>query len=198
MWLTSVSFYVIIRNIYKVHKAQIKEREVVQMNKDFKYLLEFKEYIDEEKEEFKLSTPPDWNKMKKSRVVRAMLEQGIIKQANDSLTRPTYVATNCNNNGIATNCNNNDAINCNKDVAINCNNNGATNCNNSGIVTDSNSVAELLKENADLKKVVDDLTRKVDGLQRALDSEHNGYLKWRDKYNDMKEEKDRLEILLNR
>ena len=143
------------------------------MNNDFKYLLEFKEYIDEEKGEFKLSTPPDWNKMKKSRVVKAMLEQGIIKQTNDSLTRPVY-------------------------VVINCNNDDATNCNNDGIVTDGNRVAELIKENSDLKKVVDDLTRKVDGLQRALDSEHNGYLKWRDRYNDLKEEKDRLEILLTR
>ena len=78
------------------------------MNKDFKYLLEFKEYIDEEKGEFKLLTPPDWKGYRKSRVVKAMLEQGIIKQTNDSLTRPIYVATNCNNDSSdsATNCNN--------------------------------------------------------------------------------------------
>ena len=141
-------------------------------------MLEFKEYIDEEKGEFKLLTPPDWNKDKKSRTVKAMLAEDIIKQANDSLTRPVY--------SLATTCENNNTTTCE---------------NNEGIVAD----AELIKENAELKKMVDDLRRKADdlqrkadGLQRAFDAEHKGYLKWRDKYNDLKEEKDRLEILLNR
>ena len=140
------------------------------MNNDFKYLLENCREESIIDGVFTFNTPDGWAGVKKKRAIDKGIKDGIIEPVTEE-KRSYYRLCNSITDGDGSSCNS---------------------------ITDGNRVAELLKENADLKKVVDDLTRKVDGLQRAYESEHNGYLKWRDRYNDLKEENDRLEILLNR
>ena len=154
------------------------------MNKDFKYLLENCREDSVIDGVFTFNTPDGWANVKKKRAVDKAVADNII----EPVTKERIYYRMCNS------------------VTEDCSNSVTEDCSNS--IAD----AELIKENAELKKMVDDLRRKADdlqrkadglqrkadGLQRAFDAEHKGYLKWRDKYNDLKEEKDRLEILLNR
>ena len=147
------------------------------MNNDFKYLLENCREDSVIDGVFTFNAPDDWANVKKKRAIDKAVADNII----EPVTKERIYYRMCNS------------------VTEDCSNSVTDDSCNS--VTD----AELIKENAELKKMVDDLTRKADdlqrkadGLQRAYESEHSGYLKWRDRYNDLKEEKDRLEILLNR
>ena len=145
------------------------------MNNDFKYLLENcreESIIDGV---FTFNTPDDWERYKKKRAIDKAVLENII----EPVTKKDMIYYRmCNS--VAE-----------EDSSSSCNSVADDSCYT---VAD----AELIKENADLKKMVDDLQRKADGLQRAFDAEHKGYLKWRDKYNEMKDERDRLNILLNR
>ena len=139
------------------------------MNNDFKFLLENCREDSVIDGVFTFNTPDGWANVKKKRAIDKAVADNIL----EPVTKERIYYRMCNS------------------VTEDCSN----------AVTD----AELIKENAELKKRVDDLTRKsddlqrkADALQRAFDSEHKGYLKWRDKFYDMKDERDRLEILLNR